>query len=241
MKDPAIEVWVSVLVELALVALAVDAYRLAKKDFEGRLEVAAAVPQGLQFETSLAPAVPLALAAILALAYAALVAMALLMPDYSVIDQSRAKFTQRADGKTYLNPRYGVELHMPAAWDFDRSDPDYIVAGKTLEGGCQVGLLAEATLPFVSLEMAGNSLVQQVLSMQKNFRLVERKEATLARQPAHEVVFSADVEGTEVIQHYVLARRGLSRYALIITMATVLAEDCEADIGAIRQSLVLTK
>jgi hypothetical protein len=52
-----------------------------------------------------------------------------------------------------------------------------------------------------------------------------------------EVEFVATFDGNEVIQRYLMARRGLATYALITTMASSRQQECEQDAGWIRENI----
>lgn len=229
-----------IFVEIALAVLAVDAYRIARKQVDERLAALPVTPTPLEAPPGFTPAVPMGLAGLFALGYVALVSVGVALPSYDVIDQSQAVVEERGEGKSYMNAKYGVEMHLPPGWEFDQSDAATFVQAEVFEGACHVSFMAEATLPFMGAEAVGGNLVEQLLSTQSNFRLLERKPATLANLKAHEVVFSADVEGTEVVQHYFLARRRLSLYALVTTAAGPFVELCGEDMESIRKRVVIS-
>jgi hypothetical protein len=97
--------------------------------------------------------------------------------------------------------------------------------------------MAEATLPFAEVKTTADELVKQILSQNKNFKLAGKRPAKLANLEAHEVAFTADVDGTDVSQRYLLAREGSTLYVLVMTTAGVFEEACARDIAGIRDGL----
>jgi len=230
-----------VFIEVALVILAVDAYRIARNQLRDRLEVLPDTATPLQPPPGFEPTVPVGLAGLLALGYVGLVALGLMMPDYSAIDQSQAVITETEGRISYANPKYGVEMHIPPSWELDRTEPMYFVQGLLLDGACQASFMAEAALPFLSLEHYADDLTEQILTQNPNFRLEASNAATLAGLPSYQLIMVAQVESGEVRQQYFLTRRGLSLYAFVTTMVSGFEDLCEEDLEAIRQQLVIPR
>jgi len=235
-------VWSSVLdifVEVALAVMAVDAFRLAKK--KNQAKIGEIVPSNIALapSASFKPHIPMALAGLLGVAYVSLIVLGLVMPDYEKLDHSAAVVTEVADGKVFKNPTYGVELTIPAGWEFDGSDPSTFAEVKGYEGACSVSLLPDSVFPFTRLEAFAQELGETLVNENPGLRLVENRAAELAGRPAREVVVMIDVEGTEVRQNYVIVKNGLSVYALVITVAAPFAETCQPELDHIRSRVVI--
>lgn len=241
LENETLSLWLGVVVEVALAALAIDAYRMAKTEVQQRLNALPVSSGRFQPASGFTPAVPIGLAGILALGYAGLVVLGLVMPDYTTIDRSQVLINENQENKTYANPAYGVQMSIPPRWNFDSSDPGFLIEASWLDGACRVSLIAEAAFPLLTAEEVSDDLSHQILAENPNFRLVARQPTKLAESPAHELVFSADVEGTEVVQHYLLARKGLSLYALVTTAAGPFLSQCQDDLKLIREDILISK
>lgn len=230
-----------VFIELVLVLLAVDAYRIACDQLRERLDVLSPTATPLEPPPGFDPAVPVGLAGLLALGYVGLVALSLAMPDYSLIDQSQAVIAETEERISYSNPKYGVAMHIPPSWELDNTEPTFFVQGLFLGGVCQASFMAEPALPFLTLEYYADGLTEQILSQNPNLRLEASSAARLADLPGRELIMIAQAEGTELHQHYFLARRGLSLYAFVTTTVTDFEELCKQDLEDIRRQLVISK
>jgi TM2 domain-containing membrane protein YozV len=240
-KDTTISNTVALIVEVALAAMAVHAYRLAQQKNEKWLRATPVTAAPIQPSSGLTPSIPLALAGLLAVGYVGLVAIGMLMPEDAKVDQSAATITRTEAGKSYVHAKLGFELHAPPEWELSNTDPDNVVEASYLDGVCSVTLMQGTTLPLYSAEGTGRQLVETIQSSDPGFRLLESRPAQLAGLPAHEVVLSRQTGETEVQQNYVLARRGFWLYALVITRALPLGEMCNTDIQTIRQRVVLPR
>jgi len=235
-------VWSSVLeifVEVALAAMAFDAFRLAKQKNQARIGEIVPSNIALAPAASFQPNIPMALAGLLGVAYVSLIVLGLVMPDYEKLDHSAAAITEVDGGKLFKNPTYGVELTIPAEWEFDRSDPSTFAEAAGYEGACSVSLLPDSVFPFTGLEAFAQELGETLVNENPGLRLVENRAAELAGRPAREVVVMIDVEGTEVRQNYVIVKNGLSIYALVITVAAPFAETCQPQFDHIRSRVVI--
>ncbi len=225
----------SVVLEIVLVIISIDAYRLA------RAQMRAAFPEcdldPFASPGGLTAPVPMALAAVFALNYIALVAFGASMPIYAPLDQSAATVRKSAQGYTYSNPRYRVELTAPEDWDLDATRRDQFVHAKKHKGGCSVQLLAEANNPIFGAE----AVKRAILDTNRNYILLSDQPAELAGLPGRKLAFSTKVKEVDVLQNYFLVQKGLTRYSLIETMASVLADDCNADFDRIRPTVKLAR
>jgi TM2 domain-containing membrane protein YozV len=229
-----------IVLEVLLAVTAVDGFRSCRRlnlqelgetpHTQIRMEpVGGGLPAGL----------PVGVSCLVALGYVGLVALGSNMPDYDVVDQAQATIQPAGEGSVYKNPSYGIEVKVPRGWTFDRDDKDYFVEATAHDGACRVGLMAEATLPFAKVETTADELVKQILSQNSNFKLAGQRPATLSSLPAREVSFTADVEGTDVSQRYLLAREGSTLYVLVMTTAGTFDTTCARDIAGIRDGLTI--
>lgn len=160
-------------------------------------------------------------------------------PDITVIDRGAEKLTELGDTRIYVNQTYGIEMQIPAGWEFDQSDTDYFVEAQALDFGCSVGFMPDSVGLFMSLENTAESLKDTILTENPNFQFLEQKDTTLSGAPAVEVSFAADVDGVTVLQDYLLTLRGSTMYAIILTKAEVFQEACADDFESIRAGIVI--
>jgi hypothetical protein len=225
-----------VLVEIALALLAIDAYRLARKQLREAFPEANLDPLGAA--PGLSAAVPAVLSAIVAFNYIALVAVGLLLPDYKNVDQSTAETKQSDNGNTFTNSKYGIEVQFPPEWEIGKkSTPGTFVSAQRFEGGCSVELMAEARLPTVTAESFSKTLRNEVEKNPVGFKWMSEKPARVGGLQGKEVSFVAKIKETDVRQNYVVAPAGLSMYALVETAATGLMDECSEDFQSIRKSI----
>jgi hypothetical protein len=239
MEDPA-GIWLSLAVEVAMAVMAADAYRIAR--LENSLAVASPPvrPEGLEPEEGLKPAIPLALASLFVAAYMGLILLAIYMPDYEKVDQSQAVVSVTPDGSMYANPKYGVQLHVPAGWELDhKSDPAVFVDATATEGGCSLSLIPDSTLPFVTAESIAQDVIAELRATATSLEMRGNKPSELAGAPAHEVAVHHEFEGVPMDQTYVIARKGLSLFLLVITETGAADDPCRTDVAQIRQRVVL--
>lgn len=234
-------IWAGIALELLLAGLAIDAYRMAVRKNQ---EVLARIPPGampLQPESGLNPRIPLALAGLLAVCYVGIIAVGVLLPDYEKIDQAAATISDAADGKQYRNPKYGVELRVPAGWAVTNSDADYIVETEAVEGGCSLSLSADGLLPFQGGESFADDVIEQVPIQVPHLEFRQRKPARLGHVSAHEVLFVSNSQESGLSLRYVMAKSGLTIFYMIIASTPDAEESCAADVAKIRESVVLPK
>ncbi len=249
--------------ELMILAVAIDAYRIGRRDLvRGKaspLLVSSGVLQlGLAEEyvpappppekivqppsvegSRLPPAVPLSLAGFLACLYASMVFLGAIMPDYRVLDQSRVSFQQTAEERIYSNARYGAELHVPVQWNFDFADRGFLVQAASADGICRVGLMIDSISPILGLESGKDTVVAKVLGENPNLRLVGQRTSKLGVHPAYEVTFSQSLNDDEYLTRYILARKGMTLYSLVMTNRARFDDDCRCLTDVIRLRLVL--
>ena len=237
--NEALSTALGIVVEVALAVMAVDAYRIATRENRKYLDKVPASAYGLMPSSGLQPSVPVALAGLLVAGYAGLVALGVAMPDYGKLDHSQVTVMNNDSEATLTNPKYGIVMRVPSGWEFDSTEPEYLANATSRGGACSAVVLAEALLPIVPLETVVKNLKEQVLRENPNFRFLESKPAKLGSHQGWEVVFQATAEGTEVEQHYILVRRGLSIYSLVSTTGDFGTSLCSEDLQKIRENIVI--
>jgi len=250
--------------ELVMLGLAVDAYRIARREMgkpratsllasSGILQLGLAGPHPppeaappepvapLQPSdpAGLRPFAPLSLAALLGLVYAGLVLIAALMPDYRVLNQLHASLHETAEERIYSNPRYGIVMHIPRTWNFDTSDKGYLIQAASADGICRTGLVLDSISPMAGLESQKQAVIDKLLGENNNLRLVGQREAQLGARAGYEVTFAYDLEEDEYLMRYVLARRTMTMYSLILSNRARFDEDCRRVTDVIRLRLIL--
>lgn len=241
MKNDALGNLLALFVEVALAAMAVHAFRLAQQKNEKWLAATPVSAAPIQPSSGLNPSIPLALAGLLAMGYVGLVAIGMLMPENEKVDQTAATITSAEAGTSYVHAKLGLEFHVPPEWELKNNDPENVVEASYLGGTCSVTLVRSTTLPLYSPERLGRQLTEAIQSENPGFRVVESKPTEFAGRSGQEVVFSTNVQGTEVQQNYLIMRNGFWLYALVITRAVPLGDICNEDIQTIRQRVVLPK
>jgi TM2 domain-containing membrane protein YozV len=249
--------------EIATLCLAIDAYRVARRDLtRGKANPLLASSGVLQLGLSEMPApalpllepeaplpgaptsrlpalVPLSLAGVIACVYGSLVLLGTVMPDYRVLDQSLTSFQQTAEERIYSNPRYGVEFHIPVHWNFDTSDRGALIQASSTDGICRAGLMLDSISPIFGLESGKDAVIAKVLGENPNLRLAGQRTAKLGVHPGYEVTFSVDLDDDEYLTRYVLARRGMTLYSLVLVNRARFDEDCRRLTDVIRLRIVL--
>jgi TM2 domain-containing membrane protein YozV len=249
--------------EIIILCLAADAYRIGRRDLtRGRVAPRFASSGILQLGLSgeLAPErapveytaasalssssrlpsyVPLWLAGALAGAYGGLVLLGTIMPDYRVLDQSRVSFQQTMEERIYSNPRYGVEFHIPAQWMFDTSDRGSLIQASSADGICRAGLMIDSISPILGLESGKDAVVAKVLGENPNLQLAGQRTAQLGVHPGYEVTLSQDLGDDQYLTRYIVARKGMTLYSLVLTNRGRFDDDCRRLTDVIRLRLVL--
>jgi len=218
-------------------AMALDAYRIARQQLAEAQATLPEVPiQPSVPETRLPSAIPVLLACVLPLSLVGLAAIGLAAPKFNPVDQSHAVVDQQSNPKRYENITYGVRLLAPAGWDLNPSNKGYLISARK-GAGCQVMLIGQAAVPFRSLAADVDIFTRDMLQKNNNFRKVAERPDMLGNLSGNEVEFAATFHGNEIIQRYLMARRGMALYALVTTMASSLQSDCEQDITWIRENV----
>lgn len=154
--------------------------------------------------------------------------------------RSVAVLDQNSDPRRYENPTYGMRLLIPSTWDIEPLDKESLVTVRKNEV-CQVTLLAYGASPFHRLITARQTLTREVLQRNPNFRKLGDRSTNLGNLNGLEAEFVAEVDGNEVTQRYLIARRHLIGYSLITSMASMFQQECEPDVRWIRENISIAK
>lgn len=235
--DPAVSGPLSVFVEIALAVMALDAYRIAKRNNAKWLE---AVPPAhvLMSESTLKPTIPLALASLLVLAYCLLLIIGIAMPEDKNIDQTQAAITQLDHGSFYSNKKYNVELRVPQNWELGEGVEKEFAKAETLGGACSLSMRRTAGLPFLTTHSLPAELLKQLRKDQPGTKLVGMRASTMGGKGAQDILYSVNVDGIDVDQTYAYVQKGFWINFLIITTAKPMQTSCEPDLRAIRDAVV---
>src|SRR5713226_9816321 len=121
--------------EAVLAGLAIHAYGIARKREK---EILATIEPSPQFAAmgGLPSAVPIGLAVVFAAAYLGLACIGFFLPDYSAIDQTRARISPEDEQTVYTNPEYGIEYRAPAGWTLTDQDTKHVVRARRNDNVC---------------------------------------------------------------------------------------------------------
>ncbi len=256
---------VEVLVEVALIVIAIDAYLIGDRRGREPLDPRGSGRSGLTHldlreappETSpilrrriaeleetpsaLGPAVPVGLTCFLAFAYLRVVSLGIEAPNYKVIDQSRASVAVRGGEQVYRNPLYGVEARLPLYWKVEKSREDSLFTAGSMNSKCSVTLILESALPFASLDSKATALTEQIFYADKQVQFLRNRPEKLGNLSGYEIAFVAHQGQEEWFQSHVLAIRGLTVYRLVTTGSGDFARPCQGDAQRVRGEIVISK
>ncbi|HEX6881286.1 MAG TPA: hypothetical protein VF135_13030, partial [Terriglobales bacterium] len=192
-------------------------------------------------ERELGPALPLALAAIMAVNYAIFIAAIVMMPKYKDIDQASAKVSSQGEsGSIYENPKYSVRMSVPKDWVFSPKVPDNTVVVAERDGGaCNVEILATNVLDS---SLKRDALLKALQQHNPDTKLGGESLTYLGGLKASEYAFHIPVHretiSFEMQQRWTIARRGLSVFALVSTFPSM-DQDCLQEFEQIRNGVKL--
>ncbi len=230
--------------ELILAVMGAHAYGIARQS-EKQILATVRLPAGPTPAKGLPPAIPIGLAVVLAMAYIALVTVGLLLPDYSHVDQTRARISREAEGVVYRNPAYDIILRVPASWTIKNDTPNYILLAVRSDRACSLTLQPIAWSPLVGLSSFKGQLADQ-FSKAKDLtgEVLDEQPAVLAGLPARDIRVSVTQGGQLVIEHHIIARNGMTLYDANTDELTYVEgmgtePHCTSDFSFIRKNLVL--
>jgi len=233
------------LVEFILAAMGAHAYSIAR---QAEKEILATVrcPTEPASAKELPPAVPMGLAAVLAAGYLALALVGLLLPDYSHVDQSRARIVPGSEGVSYQNPAYDVSLRAPARWTVKNDEPRYFVLALRSDRACSWTLQPIAWSPLLGLGAFKGQLADQ-FSKAKDLtgQVLDEQPALLSGLKGRDIRVSATLKGRDLIEHHLIVRKGMTLYDVstdeLIRDERDVEPTCASDFNFIRNSLALRR
>lgn len=231
-------------IEFTLAAMGAHAYSIARQT-EKEILATVQLPAGPAPSTGFPRSIPIGLALVLAAGYLALLVLGLLLPDYSHVDQSTARVSRDSQGVTYQNPAYEVSLRVPASWTVTHDEPTYILLAVRSDRTCSITLQPLAWSPLLGMASFKGQLSYQ-LSKTKDLtaEVLDEQPAVLSLLPARDIRVSVKQGTKRLIEHHVIARKGmtlydLSTYELADDEGNVAEPPCSSDFRFIRENLVL--
>jgi hypothetical protein len=229
------KLYLGVLEELSLLVLAVHAWKLAHKEIDPLLaEGEAAVAMNPPKE--LGKWLPICTGWFVVSIYFALILLGLFMggKDYSKIDPSTGHVNLLEGGNSeYVNEKYGVRGKFPSGWMVmtGGDTQGFFEAKKT--DACQAALVAQQELVHPPDDEA---LLAELNKKFPGTKLAGMNATKLGPWPANEVQLRIPVRDVEVLQRYVVARRGFTAYVLVLTLGL---SECREDTEYIRENLIV--
>jgi hypothetical protein len=236
--DPAAD---GLFMEAVLAGLAIHAYGIARKREKEILATIEPAPQ-LSALGGLPPAAPNGLAALFAAAYLGLCCIVFFLPDYSAINQTPARISPGENDTLYTNPEYGVEFRAPAAWTLADQDTKHLVSGRRNDDVCAADVRLVAWSPILPLGSYLRALSAQLERPEnKRSRIVQSAPTMLGGLPARDIVLTIEEQGSQITQHQIAARKGMTLYILTMGSLTNSTAACQSDFQFIQQHLALPK
>jgi len=237
--EPSVTGPLSILVEIVLAVMAVDAYRIANRMNEKSLVSVTRVPAPLQPAAALKPALPMALASLLALGYFGLAVIGVLMPEEQDIDQSHAVVRELDSGSEYVNGKYKVEVRAPRGWTVEKGEGKQFAKAKNLDGGCSFIVARSVGIPFITTQLLPAQLLKELQKDRPGYKLVSAKPSRVGNREGQDIVYSVLINDVEVTQTYALNQSGFWINMMIITVGEPLRSMCEPDLKTIRDQTKL--
>jgi len=237
--EPSVTGPLSILVEIVLAVMAVDAYRIANRMNEKSLASVTRVPAPLQPAAALKPALPMALASLLALGYLGLAAIGILMPEEQDIDQSQAVVRELDNGSVYLNGKYKVEVRAPRGWTVEKGGVKQFATARNLGGGCSLIVTRTVGIPFITTQLLPAELLKELQKDQPGFKLVSTNSSHFGNRAGHDIVYLVLLNDVQVTQTYTYFQRGFWINMMIVTVAEPLRSVCEPDLKTMRDQAIM--
>jgi TM2 domain-containing membrane protein YozV len=228
--------------ELVQIGLAVDAYRIAR---EREKQILATVQLTSRVANNLPTAIPVAFGLLLVAGYFAVTSSAFFLPNYTSINQSTARVSQNEQGTIYDNQEYGVSLAVPRSWTIEHGEPAYLALAIRDDHACSADLRPHAWSFLLGL---GSDRGQLDYALSKNksvtAKILDEQSVVLSGLSARDIRLSVKRERDSVIEHRIIARRGMTLYVLTTDQpaaddATPADPSCTSDLQFIRDHLRL--
>jgi TM2 domain-containing membrane protein YozV len=218
--------------ELVLLALSVHAYYLGSVPLREKV-----APVLTNFSDRLSVGVPLVTAAFAASVYLSLVILGASLPDYTKIDQSKARTISTTAGTLYQNLRYGVSVRFPSGWEVTNSVSNEFTKGIRPGGRCIVQFMAVPEVPYFSMSHHFRQLAKTLKAKGDVFDT--ERETAIGGFAAHEVTFRKEQDETEIDTSFAELRKGLSIYVVVTSSDSDTRSKCEALSDDIKSSVRL--
>jgi len=227
--------------ELVLAGFAVHAYGIARKREKEILATVEPAPQ-LAAIAGLPRAVPVGLAILFGAAYLGLCCIQFFMPDYTAINQTPAHIARGDLETVYTNPEYGIELRAPPAWSLADQDTKYVVSARRNDNVCAAHMRLAAWSPILPLGSYRKALSAQLERPEnKGSRLLQDTPAVLGGGSARDLVLTLEQDGSQILEHQIVARKGMTLYILTTDSLAGSTADCQSDFRFIQQHVVFPK
>lgn len=227
--------------EAVLAGFAIHAYVIARKREKEILATIEPAPQ-LAALGGLPPAAPVGLAALFGAAYLGLCCIPFFMPNYSAINQTPARISTGDKETVYTNPEYGIGFRAPAAWTLADQDTKHLVSGRRNDNVCAADVRLAAWSPILPLGSYIRVLSAQLERPEnKGSRIAQTTPITLDGRSALDIVLTLEQQGSQITEHQIAARKGLTLYILRMDSLLESVPACQSDFQFILQHLALPK
>jgi len=228
----------ALIIEVVLAGLGIHAYRIGRKREK---EILATIQPTPQAPTSGLPAaIPISLAGLLGTAYIGLCCVGLFLPDYSIVDQSRAKLSEAAGSVTYANSLYNIRFSAPPSWTLSYEDTKGFISGGRNDQACFAELRSTAWSPLLTLNSYNRALTASLGRPEsKGSRILQTSDTTLSGLSARDISLILNQQGVPIAEHQIIARHYLSLHILTLDALQVPGADCRSDFAFIQQNLAL--
>ncbi len=229
---------VGVVMEGALIVVAIDAFRIARKQLRETFP-AEAIDHMEPPSRGLTPLVPLAIGCLLALNYFAIVFLGLMLPHYETGDTTELRVTGTANGSNIEHPRYHVKMPVPEGWHLTVGSKSFIVAASHAEFGCQVGLNMVPNLPLQGPRQLAHQTGEMIAHRNPTYQLLSEGPASMGGNQAYAMNFQVKYGEVPVVQKIVFLQHRLTSYSFVETSSLATAGDCSPMMDQILTSLDL--
>jgi len=207
-------VWLDFALEFLLIGLAIDAYRLARK-MNPHDEAQRAAPireERREFPSALV----YGLAGIIVLVFYALNIWVYAAPDFRAIDQSQAKFEVKDGQSTYHNPKYGLTVRLTGNWEKEATEKNNFCELRKEEEALYATVTADSMRFLQSPRGYEENLLKEMRTTYE-VAVVESEDVRVGAERGRRLVLRYKHGETDITQAFLLMRRRLGVYLLIVT------------------------
>jgi TM2 domain-containing membrane protein YozV len=233
-RSPAI----ALLVEVVCAVVAVDAFRLARKQLRETLP-AESLDQFAMAGKGLTPVVPLVLAVILVINYFLFCSLGLFLPKYQPLRWDHLAITQTPEGETIEHRLYHVGMKLPPGWRVKNSSEEFVIAAFQPETGCNVGLMMHPNLPFHGQQALAREVEEVVKKESSSYHWLSEGPSRIGSKSAYLLEFEATYSTIPVVEKMFFLQRGLTLYSFVEASSQGAAGICGSDMDRILESIKL--